>query len=568
MNRILAVIALALLPLAVQARTLRVVGDANLEVRVTAAGTIAQVSGTLRDELQRGIAHREVHVTLSGVGNDAKITRDLLTDSRGGFAIAEEMPPGQYVADVTFESDPHLSSASATAQTTLTPSPLTLSLVGPPLAVGKGTPILIYARATAGAVPVQTDAYVSVNGEQVGTISFDSSGRGGIDLAGKLEVGSNTVNVTVPGSAYRDAVSQSLSVRWEKALEVQAEMEEGLERLSRGYIIHGTVRGSAGPVSGVRVHAIFLPVDKNADGVRQPVTAFTQTDDAGRFSGFASDVRLGGGQWSGLARVIPPVGAPIEAKIAPISVAQASGWGVVNVFGILVLVVGAGFLSLRGFATLTAKLRRWREARQRRRAQEQAFEVEERLVPIRIERHGEPAARRDVGGVLWDEWRQRPAFGCRLQARQGDDVRTAEVTSDGQFNLTNLSDGEWEISVTGPGFVRGTFVAKIPHDGRLASIRLDVVAVPLKVRRLYQAALEAVNGEDPWGRLSPREIEMELNKKLKLKVLVEQDATIVDLLAEITQAVEESYFSGRQFDETFWRQTRDLVIAWRNQGAA
>ena len=75
--------------------------------------------------------------------------------------------------------------------------------------------------------------------------------------------------------------------------------------------------------------------------------------------------------------------------------------------------------------------------------------------------------------------------------------------------------------------------------------------------------MEAVRGDDPWGRLSPREVEAEVQEKLSLDLQLPENASLIDVLSEITDAVEESYFSGRVYDEAFWRETRELVIAWR-----
>ncbi|MEZ4462298.1 MAG: hypothetical protein R3E66_21755 [bacterium] len=549
------------------ARTLRIVGETRLDVNVTAAGTIAQVGGTLRDELDRGVAHRALRVSIVGVGNAARVDRDVFTDARGGFSISEELPPGDYAAEIAFKNDPHLKGANASSRLTLRPAPLEVSLVVPSLAVGRDQPIQIYGRASAAGVPVQSDAFVSVNGSRAGTMRLDGAGRGTLDIGKLLVAGTNRIEMTVPGSAYRDAATQTAQMRWEPSLEIDAKMEQGLQRLARGYSIVGTVRGETGIVSGLRVQAIFMPVAPVAGDIRQPVTVFTQTDDDGRFQGFASDVRLGGGDWTGMVKALPPVGPPAELQLSAVSVTASSGSGLLDIFGMLVLIAGAGFLVWRGTLSVQNMWERWRDARMRQRVREQAFEVEEKLVPHLLDDEVPlTPRRRDLAGMLWDEWRQVPAQNCTLTARLGDDVREAPTTQDGRFVLKDLPDGEWDVWVTGEGYVRGSFKVRIPHDGRLSAMRLDVVAVPLKIRRLYQAALEAVQGDDPWGRLSPREIQRDLIQRLELDLAVDESATIVGVLEEITRAVEESYFSGRSYDEAFWRQTRDLVISWRGDG--
>jgi hypothetical protein len=542
----------------------QVVGESKVTLQASGAGTIAQVSGTLTDEINRGVAHRAVQVSIISLAGGARVERTVLTDTRGAFAVSEEMPPGRYSAEVVFTDDPHLKGANAHTELSLVPTPLVLQLIVPPLAVGSNQPILVYGRAKAGVTPVQTEGFVTINGQPQGKIALDRAGRGSMDLRRLLVPGTNRIVMTVPGSAYRDAAQVSQVFRWEKSLEVEATLEEGIKRLSRGYTISGTVSGSSQPVPDVRVQTIFFPVESAPDDPRRPVTVFTQTDSNGRFGGFAGDIRLGGGVWRGVARVIPAVGDPVEAAAAPLAVTQTNSQNILNIFGGLVLLIGFGFMSYRGVLVVAGQWQTWKQGRQKRRQREQAFDVEERIVPRFLdEPEGKNASRRDVAGLVWDEWRLKPVPGCTITAKQG--AIELAVTSDGlgRFRFDGIVDGAWDLRVDCPGFVRGNLTLSVPHDGRLAAMRLDIIAVPLKVRRLYQAAMEAVRGDDPWGRLSPREVEAEVQARLSINLDLPENASLIDVLSEITDAVEESYFSGRVYDEAFWRETRELVIAWR-----
>ncbi len=542
----------------------QVVGESKITLHAAGAGTIAQVSGNLTDEISRGVAHRAVQVSIISLSGGARVERSVLTDTRGAFAVSEEMPPGRYSAEVVFKDDPHLQGANAHTELNLVPTPLVLQLIVPPLAVGSNQPILVYGRAKAGATPVQTEGFITINGQPHGKITLDPSGRGSMDVRRLLVTGINRIEMTVPGSAYRDASQVAQEFRWEKHLEVDATLEAGIKRLSRGYTISGTVLGSSKPVADVRVQTVFFPVGADPDDSRKPVTVFTQTDSNGRFGGFASDIRLGGGVWRGVARVIPPVGDTVEAAADPLAVTEANTQNVLNIFGGLVLLIGFGFMSYRGFLVVAGKWQTWKQGRQKRRQREHAFDVEERIVPRFLdEPEGKIASRHDVAGLVWDEWRLKPVPGCTITAKQGS-IELAVISDGfGRFRFDGMSDGVWDLRVDCPGFVRGNLTLNVPHDGRLAAMRLDIIAVPLKVRRLYQAAMEAVRGDDPWGRLSPREVEAEVQEKLSLDLQLPENASLIDVLSEITDAVEESYFSGRVYDEAFWRETRELVIAWR-----
>lgn len=569
LSRILTYLALMLLSATPAAAwDVRVVGETRLAVTASAAGTIAQVSGSLRDELDRGIAHRSVEVSLQSVSGPARVDRKIFTDARGTFALSQELPPGQYTARVMFVDEPHLKGSQQVAELALVPAPVDVKVVVPALAVGKAGPIQAYGRATAADIPVQADALVYVNGKTTSTVTLDPSGRASFDVGPYLVQGKNTIEMTVPGSAYRDASKAAAEIHWEPRITLEATMEAGLERLSRGYVISGSVAGASGPLADVRVQTVFLPVtsgDVEGEGVedtRQPVTVFTHSDEDGNFQGFASDIRLGGGSWRGVARAVPPVGPAVEVQIPELSLDANGGRGFLNILGFLVLAAGLAFLSYRGVGSIAGLWERYRSRVHKTREREQAFEVEARIVPRFLEESDARPNRNDIAGLVWDEWQRRPVTGANVTLR-GDGKEVSRASDErGRFVFEGLDPGEWELSLSANGFVRGSFSLKVPHDGRFGAMRLDLVAVPLKVRRLYQAALETLRGEDPWGRLSPREVAAEIGKTLGVEVELAEGESKAEILERITAAVEQSYFSGRVFDEAFWRETRELIIRW------
>ncbi len=122
----------------------------------------------------------------------------------------------------------------------------------------------------------------------------------------------------------------------------------------------------------------------------------------------------------------------------------------------------------------------------------------------------------------------------------------------------------------------------MPHDGRLSNFRLDLVAVPLKIRRLYRSVVEGAAGEDYWGRITPREIEATLEEVLGgpgedpgrerrdlhravIEALrsSEGDFRGDELLAVLTEIVEESYYSARLYDESAFRLARAIALRFR-----
>jgi hypothetical protein len=256
------------------------------------------------------------------------------------------------------------------------------------------------------------------------------------------------------------------------------------------------------------------------------------------------------------------VGPATEVAIPAVSVETGSGRGFLNIFGFLILGAGLAFLSYRGVGQVIGWVERYRERRHKTREREQAFEVEARLVPKFLDETETRAQRDHVAGLVWDEWRRQPVPNASVALRSDGKERLGTSDARGRFVFEDVEVGEWELSISAAGFVRGSATLKVPHDGRYSAMRLDLVAVPLKIRRLYQAALETLRGEDPWGRLSPREVASELRGTLGVDVDLNGGLSHSEILDRITDAVEQSYFSGRVFDETFWRDTRELIIRW------
>jgi hypothetical protein len=155
--------------------------------------------------------------------------------------------------------------------------------------------------------------------------------------------------------------------------------------------------------------------------------------------------------------------------------------------------------------------------------------------------------------------RGRPVADAEVELRLGDLRRAVTTGADGGFALEGLALGEWSAQVTAPGHVTETFVVSIPHRGELRGVRVDLVPVRERVFQLYRRAAEPLLPEPRlWGVWSPRQIVDHVRRKRPTPAL-----------AELTDFVEEIYFSARVAEETVLPTASERVDrAIRERGRA
>jgi hypothetical protein len=159
------------------------------------------------------------------------------------------------------------------------------------------------------------------------------------------------------------------------------------------------------------------------------------------------------------------------------------------------------------------------------------------------------AADDGFSGVVRDTVRGRPVAQAVVRLILGDAERETRTVLDGSFAIEKLAPGEWSAEVAAPGHVTETFGVTIPHRGELRGVRVDLVPVRERVFQLYRRAAEPVLPESRlWGIWSPRQIVDHVRSKRPSPAL-----------AELTDFVEEIYFSGRLAAETILEQASERV---------
>jgi hypothetical protein len=162
-------------------------------------------------------------------------------------------------------------------------------------------------------------------------------------------------------------------------------------------------------------------------------------------------------------------------------------------------------------------------------------------------------------GAVRDAVRGRPVADAAVRLRLGELRRAVTTGADGGFGFEGLALGEWAAQVAAPGHVTETFAVSIPHRGELRGVRVDLVPVRERVFQLYRRAAEPLLPEPRlWGVWSPRQIVDHVRGKRPTPAL-----------AELTDFVEEIYFSSRLAEETVLPMASERVDrAIRERGRA
>ncbi len=152
-------------------------------------------------------------------------------------------------------------------------------------------------------------------------------------------------------------------------------------------------------------------------------------------------------------------------------------------------------------------------------------------------------------GVVRDTVRGRPIADAVVSITFGEKQHMAPTAGDGSFAFEKLETGDWRAEVSAPGHVTERFSVSIPHRGELRGVRVDLVPVRERVFQLYRRAAEPVLPETRlWGVWSPRQIVDHVRAKRPSPAL-----------ADLTDFVEEIYFSGRPAAESVLGEAGERV---------
>lgn len=586
----------------------RISGEARLSVDVQAAGTTLQVSGVLRDELGQALPQRDLDLQVRATLSDRELFSGLLTtDMQGRFQFQRNFGAGEITVKLVFDSTEHLTGQTyLNDEVLLLEIPPQVDIQNPKVVIGRGEPAILRIRASVNDIGLKAPVELALNDETVGTVELDNFGRGVFDLAPFLEQGDNRVEAILPATGDRQSARDDSSVRFAEEARVTTAIEQSYQRLDRGLRVSGRISAQDTPLGSGSVSVRFerallestgqqISFDEDVDEDVETGSSYELLDhppvrvkvsERGEFEAFLPGHLLDDGRWRARVDYRPDVGERIETFTDVVIMDRTTSKWLLNVFGLLGILFGFAVLSWRVSLVDFGAL--WR-ALFGQKIQDQdafeSFEQEEQIIVEAMMRPDDEAAlsARDIGGVVWDVWRQEPIpFAGLTLTSLVHGARAERAMSDGRFKIESLEQGTWALRVEAPGFAPGTLEVEIPHDGNLGHFKLGMVAIPLKIKRFYQSWVRRINGRDLWGVLSPRQIEEAIFGAIGDPSVVWQADTSRDammtslseyldvhdmnasldpseLLLSITQIVEEAYFSSHHQEEALWHMLVSLT---------
>lgn len=591
-------------PEAAEAIDLTVQGRSDLSIRARSAGAELVADGRLRDDRGRPLARRRVALRVTrGSGDDLVAEEAVDTDERGRFRADFDVDPGTYRVEAVFEATTHVEGHRVEETVEVEPEPVELRVEGPQV-VGTGVSTVdVRVRATAAGRGVGVPVGLEANGQRWRR-ELSPRGSGEFDVRGLLAPGDNRLTAVVPATEYRDRATANHALRLVDEPKLEARASTVFERLQRGIVVEVTVTDAHGPVEGMAVDAGLTRVagrsgggggdDGESSSRSEEPTKSGETDANGRFRAFFGREDLTDGTWRGEVTASPELGQSVTSRLEPVELDRTVSRYVVRGAAGLALLAVLLVVGREAWSVARRRLRERRERLEEERRREEAFEETEGLEPTALDEipeEAEPTASDDeartVSGVVWDVWREEAVGGAEVRATPaGADEPSREATTDerGWFELGELESGSWELAVDAEGFVRADSEFEVPHDGTLATARFDVVAVPLKIRRLYRSLASIVEEHDPWGELSPREIRDAIVGVLeargvggseerpsifarRVEKLVREGEDDLesggDYVRALTDIVEETNFSRRRYGRETWELARRLALRIR-----
>jgi hypothetical protein len=511
--------------------------------------TTIEVMGSLRDKLTGdGIPHQRVTVTIAGT------PRTTVTGPDGGFTEAFDVAPGTIDVHLDFPGGTRLESAEPlVVKTDPAKVEMELSLVktrDDPA----GAQIRIDAQSTESMELVQVDLAIAAIGDdafrplrKVETgeeLVFTRKEAGG--------AGIYRLRASFPGDGQRQAALAVVTIELASGSHTTIEVSSTNLAFEDDLDVTGTVTDDDG--APLKLAAVTL-----MSGDRR--LAQRTTDDRGAYRFSIEAEIVGQGQFGIQVQADPGFSYVRSSRSKPTIIRIAApqpvpvSW---TVAAFIATVVAAGGF----FAARTKPWQRLRRAQPPADVPSQEGEIEVASGGLVTAKPGVVATLRrpnDDGfsGVVRDTVRGRPVADALVTLTFGDRERSIRTAEDGSFAIETLDVGEWRAEVTASGHISEKFAVTLPHRGELRGVRVDLVPVRERVFQIYRRAAEPILPESRlWGIWSPRQIVDHVRAKRPSPAL-----------AELTDFVEEIYFSPRLAEEAVLPQAEGRVTRALNERA-
>lgn len=511
--------------ISIRART-----DAQLRsVRRRDDGLIA-VTGALVDRASaQGVGGLDVAVTVEGVRHD------VITRQDGSFEVLASPTAGAVDVELAFAGDDRFDPVTVVERDvdpSRAPVDMTIDVSTTPLGA------LVTVETRADGVRVELPISLRFSAADAPDPHVDVPTRSGSPHMAKradiLGPGAKRVRARFAGDAAHGPASAETTFELATGTRVDLSLAGDTVAFEGTVRAHGTVLDDDG--KAVPRAAVALVANLAAGGERRLGATTTGAD--GRYRIDASADLLGTGKHSLQAVVETSERWRRSSRSGPafITVGARRPAPV----GITIAAFAATALVALGF--IVGRRRPWRKAEPPPPPAAAQVELKGGLEPARASIVSTLRRAHDHGfaGLVRDAVRNRPIAGAELLLTLGAEVRRTETDDDGRFAVEELAPGEWSVRVAAPGHVSEQFPLTVPHRGELRGARIDLVPVREKIFTLYRrAALPILPSPDLWGIWSPRQIVDHVRAR-----------TVAVRMTELTEVVEETYFSARTPDES------------------
>jgi hypothetical protein len=511
----------------------RVLSRTSLWIEVSADGTT--LVGHLSDDLDHRLADRLVDIESPAMSTQVR------TDRRGEISVALPNGAGIQRITATFRGDElH---AGTTASRVIDPGrgAVRLQLFTPSEVMLDLPRVEVQVRAEHGDQPVEIPIVIAL------AESTDALGTARTDIGGWASVSIDTRALRPPGRRALDARFDG-DARLAPAVAQAGLLVVDATRLSlvsdrrlvlpdEDVRLRGVLEGSMGAVGGEVVEVMA------ADQVLG--TATTGPD--GTFALRVAARSLPRGTRTAVrARYSSPVPWRRSCASAEVLVEVEDpapvGWTRAIVPLAVTLLVLASVL--------------W-SATRRRKAQKSATPSSDQAAESGLRYSAVPsrAARRadrfDIGGRVIDPVLVGPVGSATVVAASGTDRRSETTSRDGSFSISRLEGGRYRVTVGAAGYLPESFVADVPHQGKLSQIEVAIVQVRHRALEVYKnVARDLLPRASLWNRWTPREVAVHA---------VRNRPSLADAMAELTSAFEEVYYSPRLSTIEDLEQIRDVA---------
>ncbi len=496
-------------------------------VQVKDAGTV-EVFGQLVDRLTGdGLGGQTVTIRIAGTAVTAR------TEPDGRFRKVVPGPVGPTTVELFYRGNALMEPAEQSTLADPSREVVTLAIVVSPIAPGTDPRIVVTARTADRAVELPVD--LSVGSPSETTLTKWKTVTTGdtphpLPRAQAGGVGARRVRAAFAGSDTLQPASAETTL--ELFGDTTTEMTLSADQLAfeDALAVRGRVLDSdAKPVA--RAAVTLLAGDRRL--------AHGATDAAGRYAFEVEAEVIGQGQFAIQVDADPGISFVRASRSAPKILRVAAPQPVPVSYTVAAFI--ATLAAAGGF--FLARTRPWLRLRRPPPPAETAatpHEQEPTAGGLVTNKPGMMSTLRrphDEGftGVVRDTVRGRPVAGARVCIVVGKTEQAVLTGDDGSFAFERLPAGEHTAAVSADGHVTEQFGVSIPHRGELRGARIDLVPVRERVFQLYRQAAEPSLPEPRlWGVWSPRQIVDHVRSRRPSPAL-----------AELTDFVEEVYFSGR-----------------------